>query len=203
MSTQAAATRTRVKTLEAELRELRREVQGLSHREARKVNIPGLRLAKTVADYEAYPPPPANTFEVEFQDGTYPEAVGWQTPVFTARGTVVHAHCVDDAYYREDEPVWIAERNRKYWIVFGRRIARHIQATIDAGFNTTNQQVVATVNEYFDGGPPANSLTLYNKPDGTAGNYQFEGVIGAIAYAEWDDQNGYYRIYQIDCPLLE
>lgn len=162
-----------------------------------------VRLVKTVSDSGggSYPSAGADTFGIIFVDGTYTKSAGTNAHTFTLRKStpaVDVAHSINARYYPVNTYALVFRQNHRWWFVEETSKARWIDFTVTTSAFTTATASLAsqTVNDFWQGGDPGSTVTIYNKA--SASNYIFHGPVGAKGRACLDDIDDKYRIVTLE-----
>lgn len=78
--------------------------------------------------------------------------------------------------------------------------AKRIRFTLAGALTTATASVSGcTVRSYWEGTNPGTTVTVYNEAAAKTA-YMFSGASGNYGLAQWDDVQGKYVIYQMECP---
>lgn len=140
------------------------------------------------------------TFDSSMARYDYPEAFGGTatySPARTMNGEVIDVTTAVQVWLR---PVGTsATLGTVYEVVAGVRVGGFVRFTLPSALLTTEEsKALCTVDDYWGGGDPGATVTVYNLPAST--NYMFSGSSGNKGLATWDDLGAKWFIIQLECP---
>lgn len=193
-----AANGKRIEQLERLVERLADEVKRLNEL-PRQQAAPDVFIARTRApNGDDYPESPANTYDLEYLDGTFTEAAGNQTATLTARsaGSQGVAHDLASNRYIEEGTAGLVVRGlngRRYFFPIddtANQIKPIVRFTLGGALTKSTASQSATItHQYGPGTDNSTSITVHNLDLGQ--HYHFEGESGGVGLARHDTGTNY------------